>query len=296
VINELKVNCFLCLAETLSFTETGKRMYMSQQAVSKHIAGLEADIGARLFARSRSSVALTEYGEQFYRCFKTAKADYERLRARVQSEGFAYASRLRVGYQNWLDLGAAPGAALAALRKDIPSLCLIGERHSPPALAKLLAENALDMIILHKRFLPPDGKLRKRLLIETPMQIVISAEHPLCASASDYRALLAAPMIIDAFENESEEATLSRARKEAAQYGYAPKEIIVAPNRDSVYTTAELGMGMFFGSSMAQITRDNTLRRFDTGIPEGLYCVWRADTPSSLPAEYAKRLQAEYRK
>ena len=41
MINETAVRCFLTLCDTLSFTETAKRMYMTQQSVSKYIAKLE---------------------------------------------------------------------------------------------------------------------------------------------------------------------------------------------------------------------------------------------------------------
>ena len=52
MINETAVRCFLTLCDTLSFTETAKRMYMTQQSVSKYIAKLEEDLGYRLFIRT----------------------------------------------------------------------------------------------------------------------------------------------------------------------------------------------------------------------------------------------------
>jgi DNA-binding transcriptional LysR family regulator len=53
---------FTILARTLSFSETARQTGISQPAVSKHIAALEAEIGAALFVRYGRSVALTDKG------------------------------------------------------------------------------------------------------------------------------------------------------------------------------------------------------------------------------------------
>ncbi|MBQ9529450.1 MAG: LysR family transcriptional regulator [Bacteroidales bacterium] len=53
---------FTILARTLSFSETARQTGISQPAVSKHIAALEAEIGAALFVRYGRTVALTEKG------------------------------------------------------------------------------------------------------------------------------------------------------------------------------------------------------------------------------------------
>lgn len=54
---------FTTLARTLSFGETARLVGISQPAVSKHIAALEAEIGAALFVRYGRSVALTDKGQ-----------------------------------------------------------------------------------------------------------------------------------------------------------------------------------------------------------------------------------------
>ena len=55
---------FTTLARTLSFGETAHLLGISQPAVSKHIAALEAEIGAALFVRYGRSVTLTDKGHK----------------------------------------------------------------------------------------------------------------------------------------------------------------------------------------------------------------------------------------
>jgi len=57
---------FVTAAETLSFSEAAKRLYIAPSAVSYGIASLENDLGVRLFSRKKGAIALTQEGEVLY--------------------------------------------------------------------------------------------------------------------------------------------------------------------------------------------------------------------------------------
>lgn len=297
MVNELKVNCFICLAETLNFTEAGKKLFISQQAVSHHIQRLEEDIGIKLFDRTRNFVELTEAGVRFYQFFKEAGTRYKALINEMQGDYSLKSKNIRIGYQNWLDFGPALGNAMAVLREQTPDLLLLGERHSPVSLISLLESSAIDIILIHERFIPEHEGLRKLLLIKTPMQIVVSKNDPLTKCyTGDYHIFDARPLLIDAFEGENQAATAKRALNELRPYKLTPADTIVLPNRDSIYTEAELGRGIFLSSSMAQFATNSMLARFDTDVMEGLFCVWRANRANYYIEPYAKQLKLEYNK
>jgi DNA-binding transcriptional LysR family regulator len=58
------------IAETGSFSATAERMYISQSAISKHIAALEWELGGILFNREHRRVALSPMGEKLYPLMK----------------------------------------------------------------------------------------------------------------------------------------------------------------------------------------------------------------------------------
>ncbi|WP_201330456.1 LysR family transcriptional regulator, partial [Lactobacillus nasalidis] len=58
-----KIQTFVSLAGTLSFSQTADDLYTSQSTVSKHIAALEKELGMKLFDRSSRQVSLTKEGE-----------------------------------------------------------------------------------------------------------------------------------------------------------------------------------------------------------------------------------------
>lgn len=57
---------FECAARTGSFAGAAKELGTSQPAISRHIANLEEQNGAKLFERSRTGVKLTEAGRRFH--------------------------------------------------------------------------------------------------------------------------------------------------------------------------------------------------------------------------------------
>lgn len=60
----VQVTCFVTVAETASFAETGRHLGMTTSGVSKTIARLETVRGIRLFNRSTHAVSLTPEGER----------------------------------------------------------------------------------------------------------------------------------------------------------------------------------------------------------------------------------------
>jgi hypothetical protein len=60
-----ELECFVAVAEELSFTRAARRIHLAQPPLSRHVHALEARLGARLFERSARSVSLTAAGRAF---------------------------------------------------------------------------------------------------------------------------------------------------------------------------------------------------------------------------------------
>ncbi|NGO53772.1 LysR family transcriptional regulator [Allomesorhizobium camelthorni] len=58
------LNTFAAVADTLNFTRAAERVHLSQSSVTEQIQTLEADLGIRLFDRSRRRLSLTPAGQR----------------------------------------------------------------------------------------------------------------------------------------------------------------------------------------------------------------------------------------
>ncbi len=60
-----ELECFLAVAEEMSFTRAAERLRLAQPPLSRHVRGLEEKLGIPLFERSRRHVSLTPAGMAF---------------------------------------------------------------------------------------------------------------------------------------------------------------------------------------------------------------------------------------
>lgn len=67
---------YVKLAETLNFSKTAELTHITQPALSRHIAVIEAEIGTKLFQRDTRHVVLTEAGKVAYESFVAMLTQY----------------------------------------------------------------------------------------------------------------------------------------------------------------------------------------------------------------------------
>ena len=93
--NNLRI--FITAAELQSLTETAKKLYVSQPAISHAIKKLEEELGVRLFIRNkRSTLTLTEAGKDIL-ALAYQMADLEnRLYQRAYAENHLMGGVIRV--------------------------------------------------------------------------------------------------------------------------------------------------------------------------------------------------------
>lgn len=296
MINVFKIRCFLTLAETLSFTKTAKLLFMTQQGVSKNIAHMEEEFGFPLFIRAHRTITLTEEGKQCYDLFYKFMEDYTSFLNKARTKYIQRNNLLRIGHQNWLDFGSIPSQSIAILRESMHDLELIVERCSPGELRNRFLDGKLDIILIHKRFLPEVSSFQSLELNRTPMVLLVAKNHPLNTPDATFMTFANETVIIDSFEGESHEESVIRACKEMKSYGLNPGKVIVVPNRDSVYTAAEFSQGVTVCNSLSQIRARNSFQEFPTDTMEPLLCVWHDTEKNSMSERYAKLLLEGYDK
>lgn len=169
-----QVRAFVLTAEELHFGRAAVELSISQQALSKRIAALEARLGARLLDRGGQGVRLTEAGRRFLAPARQALAAGDLAVAAVRDE------RRPLRVDVWGHL-YAPMRTLArvAARAEGLELELAHGRDLPSVAAALLrGETDIGFGRVHPPL--PEG-LTHRLVRLEPVDAVVSADHPLAA-------------------------------------------------------------------------------------------------------------------
>jgi DNA-binding transcriptional LysR family regulator len=139
---------FATAAAASSFSETGRRLNLTQSTVSEHIRQLEAALGRRLFVRDTHSLALTPDGESLLvhaRLILEAHAAAE-----AQFTGPKLRGRVRFGTSDDLVQGPVPDM-LAAFRRRHPDVDLDITIGFTEALYRQLDAGQLDIITGKRR-------------------------------------------------------------------------------------------------------------------------------------------------
>ena len=74
---------FLAVCEHPSITKAAESLYISQQALSRCIQGLETEFGCRLFKRTAQGSSLTDEGRYLYERFRPFSESYHQMAAEV---------------------------------------------------------------------------------------------------------------------------------------------------------------------------------------------------------------------
>lgn len=90
------IDVFVCVVDAGSFTAAGERLNLSNSAVGKAIARLEARLGVRLFERTTRRLALTDAGQAFHRTCQRVLGELEEAEHVLQAEGSVPVGRLRI--------------------------------------------------------------------------------------------------------------------------------------------------------------------------------------------------------
>lgn len=91
------LRAFLTIAELRHFGRAAHALHLSQPALSKQVAALEASLGARLFERGRHGAELTTFGAAFMMDAGTLIRDADAVLARAREAASGARGFLRVG-------------------------------------------------------------------------------------------------------------------------------------------------------------------------------------------------------
>ena len=286
-MDDTKLKCFISLGNTMNFSRTAEKVFMSQQGVSRAISSLEAELGLKLFIRSTRIVKFTPEGKELHELL-TANNE-QLLQQIIRLRKMQHHTKLRIGYQNFIAFYNSVKTAASEVKKYHPDLIIEPDRFGPSTLSSKLISSELDLVIIYGRFFPNLDDYNYLPLVDI-QQYMMVAEDADIPEDNPFETLRAMPFIMDNIEGESPKQLIERTDAEYNLWGMTGDKITTR-DRDTAYSYAEMGYGVIIGTNLSTLSAGRALKGYEIGHPEQLIVVWRKDDSNKLVGEFAEALQ-----
>ncbi|MGF6875632.1 LysR family transcriptional regulator [Paraburkholderia sp. MM5477-R1] len=175
---------FVTLAEELHFRRSAERIGITQAPLSLAIQALEADLGARLFDRTRRTVSLTEAGVALLDDARAIIARVEHAKESVWETVSGEVGRLRVGFTNASTLLPIFPHLIHAYRTQRPRVKIELHDLSSSRQIEGIGQRELDVGLLRLPDGPQPPDIVFEPLTEEPLLLAMHARHRLAQAKS----------------------------------------------------------------------------------------------------------------
>ena len=179
MLNVHQLNVFVIAADTLNFTQTAKRLHLTQSSVSQHIKSLESQLGVDLFERKGRSLEITDAG---YVLLPMAREIVEgSIRVAEQME------LLKNEIHGHLIIGCntAPGkyilpTMLAKFHENFPLVRISCQVLPTKQVQEGMAEGDIHFPLSNVPDTSTEG-VEYQLYLEEPIELIVPLDHPWAA-------------------------------------------------------------------------------------------------------------------
>ncbi|MBB5189408.1 DNA-binding transcriptional LysR family regulator [Silvimonas terrae] len=193
---------FVTLAEHLHFARAAEALDLAPSALSMQLQTLERQLGVRLVARTKRSVALTAAGQLFLAEARNTLEQASRTEQIARRAGRGEVGTLQMGYVISAACAGVVQGILSAYRKQFPDVRITLQELESPLQIQLLYQGKLDACIV--RTVAGDPDLFDRVeLLQDHLMIALPHDHLLaCSPAVQARDLINETFITPQFQRE----------------------------------------------------------------------------------------------
>jgi len=249
MIDLVKLEAFIHVAENLSFSEAAKHLHLTQPTISHHIKTLEKELGVTLFARSGRRIKLTEAGRLLlpwaHKLIRQS-IEVQEMMASLQQD---VAGHLRLACSTTVGKYILPLLA-ARFSRQYQGIRVSILTCTPEHIVPRLLEAEANLGIMSSE-IPCGHEFECQELFKDSVTLIAPAKHPWAARQTiEPEELLTEPMLI----RESTSGTSRVMLTELARHDITLDDLNVfleLGNAEAIVNTVAAGFGVSFVSTLA---------------------------------------------
>ncbi|MBV9389305.1 MAG: LysR family transcriptional regulator [Chroococcidiopsidaceae cyanobacterium CP_BM_ER_R8_30] len=172
---------FIAVAEELHFSRAAARLHIAQPPLSQQIQNLEAELGVKLFERTKRQVQLTAAGQLFLEHSYQVLAQIEQAVQSAQRVGRGEVGQLVIGFVGGATYGIFPDI-LRTFRTRFPEVELVLYELTTIQQIQALRERRIE-VGFGVRPLVEDSTLQFERIVQEPLMLVLPQIHPLASQS-----------------------------------------------------------------------------------------------------------------
>jgi DNA-binding transcriptional LysR family regulator len=280
------LQCFIAVAEELSFTRAALRLRVAQPALSLRIRQFEAELGAPLFERTKRKVSIADAGRALLPLARQIISSSDQAVQTVRMISSGHLGAIRIGAFYSAIYTVLP-RIIGGFAEKYPSVEIQIKELIVTDQIKMLRRGEIDVGVV--RLQRPDPDLQTIDLMKEKLVCAVNAQHPLARRASlSMRDLASDPVITldPEFNAEFYAATLAA----FSAHGLPPRIVKKAPDMHLVLGLVSAGLGVaLVPSSLAQIGHKYiAFKPLRNKVPDMmLRLAWLAKDPPQLVVNFA---------
>ncbi|TDV35758.1 LysR family transcriptional regulator [Paraburkholderia caballeronis] len=285
------LRAFLAIAELRHYGRASDALHLSQPALSKQIAVLEAQLGAKLFERGRHGAELTTFGAAFVADARALVRDADEVLARARAASSGRRGHLRVGL-GLSTLTFAP-RLIAGFREQHPDVNVTLHDLSSAGQTERLLADKLDVGFVR---LPAADGLSAFAVLDESLALALP-QHVRWRRVPADAARLNEPGFV-ALTRSRGPGLAAQVDRWCAAHGFAPRVIQHADDIQTVLASVAAGVGAAFLPSRAQyLLRDaRVLPLRDAAAQWRVGLAWRADRDDAVVERFVAFVKAAVRR
>ncbi len=227
-----QIECFLDISQTLSFTESAKRLHISQPLASKWIRSIEDELSIQLFYRNKDGLVLTPEGQYLKDRWASPYAVISSaiVQAKEISDGENIRD-IRIGFDDLYELDEMVEFMINTFSQRNPEFHVHLSPFDGMKMEECLIDGELDIAFAFWRDF--SDKLNRLPLRDTDFYIAISRTHRLSRMQSITTKDLSHEVFFALNEDEDPKA-VERIQSLCKKAGFSPRAIRMVPNASSL--------------------------------------------------------------